>query len=133
MERYFEHDWIWSPLASLDGRSPAEVMAGPTTVDRCKVAAAIRFREGLATRPTVAKLYEGYPFDRLRRRLGLAPLDPDSIDPNDVSCMGIAELEALDPASLDEATLVDAFISAEAFPGSPAAEKFGDALGDGDD
>jgi hypothetical protein len=57
-------------------------------------------------------MYQGYPFDRLRRRLGLEPVDPASIDPGDLSCAGAAELKALAPADLDDHQLVEAFLSA---------------------
>jgi lipopolysaccharide biosynthesis regulator YciM len=58
-----------------------------------------------------ANLYQGYPFDRLRRRLALEVLDPGTVDSNDVSCMSFHELHQLDPAVLDDTRLAEAYES----------------------
>ena len=52
-----------------------------------------------------AELYQGYPFDRLRRRLGLEPDDPAAIDRDDLTCAGEAELDRLDPTTLDDVSV----------------------------
>jgi tetratricopeptide (TPR) repeat protein len=132
VERYFEDRWIDVPhqaLGDLDEiRSPSASpkqaslvgaegswYAGDRVVARIKLSAVVRVREQLAARPRASVLYCGYPFDRLRRRLGLDPVDPSTIDPTDVSCMGIAELDRLDPTALDDATLIEAYRSAGAW------------------
>ena len=77
-----------------------------------RLAAVVDFREQLGRRPVAIRLYHGYPFDRLRRRLGLEPVDPDAVDPADLSCAPAWELAALDPATLDDHRLGDAVASA---------------------
>jgi hypothetical protein len=57
-------------------------------------------------------LYHGYPFDRLRRRLGLELSEPDAVDPTDLSCAPPWQLAAIDPATLDDYRLRDAVASA---------------------
>jgi len=146
VERYFENLWVHSPRHALgatlddshDTMTPAVLAAGiasdpglgPGGADaRARLEAVIRVREQLAARPSVAGLYGGYPFDRLRRRLGLEPRDPATSDPADISCMSAVELDRLDPATLGDRTLAEAFESA-LFIGSSAAGRFADALSD---
>ncbi|MBX6312109.1 MAG: hypothetical protein IRY99_04200 [Isosphaeraceae bacterium] len=131
VERYYEDDWIFAPRHGLAGPDDSQAVASPievyrrlrdlqgeaggrAAVLRAKLEAVIRVREQLAARPHVRGLYGGYPFDRLRRRLGLEPIDPAAVDPADVSCMSADELERLEVASLDEARLVEAYRSARA-------------------
>ena len=59
--------------------------------------AVVCFREQLGNRPSAVRLYQGYPFDRLRRRLGLEPTDPAATDPADLTCASPWELDWLDP------------------------------------
>jgi hypothetical protein len=133
VERYFEDYWIklrrhgLGDLLDDDGPSEPPIYAawvavgqfeakpGDAAIARAKLAAVIRIREQLSARPRVAGLYCGYPFDRLRRRLGLAPIDPDSFDPDDASCMSDDELRRLDPATLDDGALAEAYRSALTF------------------
>jgi tetratricopeptide (TPR) repeat protein len=114
VETYFEDRWIHVPRHGLDGLTPLEAAAraGEDALLRAKLTAVIRIREQLGARARTAALYQGYPFDRLRRRLGLEPGDPATIDPDDASCMSGAELDQLDPAALDDVHLADAFASA---------------------
>ncbi len=131
VEHFFEHRWIarfprfglgnppigdepalpprWVAQRAEAADTPPETAA----VAKAKLEAIVRFRAQLAARPHVAALYEGYPFDRLRRRLGLELHDPDAVDPADVSCMSAEELARLDPATLDPARLLEAYESAE--------------------
>ena len=55
-------------------------------VARAKLTAVIRLREQLGNRPSALLLYQGYPFDRLRRRLGLELVYPNAVDPEDLGC-----------------------------------------------
>ncbi len=115
VEHYYENVWIHRPRQGLGGLSPlaaAEASRRGDAAVRAKLAAVVGFREQLAARPSALLLYNGYPFDRLRRRLGLAPSEPDSVDPADLSCAAPHELAALDPATLDDRRLVDAVASA---------------------
>lgn len=121
VEHYYENTWIHVPRQALDGLSPlaaAEKAHGGDVVIRAKLAAVVDFREQLARRPSAELLYHGYPFDRVRRRLGLglglAPADPAAVavDPGDLSCAAPWELAALDPSSLDDHRLADAVAAA---------------------
>jgi len=115
VEDYYEGRWIHQPRQGLDGLSPLAAAHDAHAGDdqaRAKLAAAVRLREQLGERPSSAGLYQGYPFDRLRRRLGLELDDPASIESADLTCAGPWELKALVPAELDDLQLVDAFLSA---------------------
>jgi hypothetical protein len=72
----------------------------------------VRFREQLGSRPSAQRLYQGYPFDRLRRRLGLDLADAAAVDATDLSCASPEELDRLDPSALDDHRLADAVESA---------------------
>ena len=117
VEHYYENLWVHRERVALGGRSPLETARSAARGDleaRARLSAVVRFREQLGTRPSHAPVYQGYPFDRLRRRLGLLPGASASgaVDPDDPSCMSEPELDALDPAALDDHRLVDAFLSA---------------------
>jgi tetratricopeptide (TPR) repeat protein len=126
VEAYFEAEWIHlgrlglgphpgAPVGVVSTCSPLEAGRRAAEGDagtRVRLEAVIRVREQLGVRPRAALLYAGYPFDRLRRRVGLEPNDPTTFDPADVSCMGSVELGRLDPAALDPHTLADSYRSA---------------------
>ena len=115
VERYLEDQWIHRPRHGLDGRSPLAASVAASrgdTVARAKLTAVIRLREQLGNRPSAILLYQGYPFDRLRRRLGLEMVYPTAVDVADLGCASAAELDRLDPAMLDDTRLVEAFMSA---------------------
>jgi tetratricopeptide (TPR) repeat protein len=115
VEQYFENQWVHRPRNGLDGRSPLaaglEASRGDA-VARAKLAAVVRLREQLGNRPSALLLYQGYPFDRLRRRLGLELVYPSAVDIQDLGCGSGAELDLLDLATLDDSRLVEAFTSA---------------------
>lgn len=116
VERYFETIWVHHPRHALGGRTPVEAARLARNGDpamRARLEAVVRFREHLGSRPTHALLYQGYPFDRLRRRLGLiGPEDTAAVDPNDLTCSSESDLDALDPSLLDGERLADAFTAA---------------------
>ncbi len=115
VELYFEHHWIHQVRHGLGGRSPiaaAHAAAGGDALARAKLAAVVRMREQIGNRRSAAGLYQGYPFDRLRRRLGLELVVAGSVDPGDWSCAGPEDLDRLDAKTLDDATLLDAANSA---------------------
>ena len=97
VEAYYEDRWIHLPRQGLDGLSPLaagkNARAGDDAI-RAKLTAVVALREQLGARAPSVLLYQGYPFDRLRRRLGLEPVDPGSVDAADLSCAGAAELSA---------------------------------------
>ena len=117
IERYFERQWINLKRHSLSrdpaGLSPikaAQLAAAGDLATKAKLTAVVRSREQLARRPRVVGLYEGYPFDRLRRRLGLDLVNSASVDPEDLSCASWEEASRLDPDTLDDAQLLDLFL-----------------------
>jgi hypothetical protein len=115
VEQYFENHWIHRPRHGLDDRSPlgaAREASRGDAVARAKLTAVVRLREQLGNRPSALILYQGYPFDRLRRRLGLELVYPSAVDLQDLSCASALELDALDPTTLDDARLIEAFASA---------------------
>lgn len=115
VEDFYEDRWIHRPRQGLDGLSPLAAARDARAGDaqaKARLSAVVRLREQLGARSGSAAMYQGYPFDRLRRRLGLDPADPASIDAADLSCASPWELEALDPAALEDHALVDAFLSA---------------------
>ena len=132
VEQYFENQWIQRPRHGLDGRTPLAAAAAAIrgdSVARAKLTAVIRLREQLGNRPSAILLYQGYPFDRLRRRLGLELVYPNAVDPEDLGCASAFELDRLDPATIDDARLVEAFTSSaglrdDARTGRVASELF---------
>lgn len=111
VEHYYENLWINLPRQALGKLSPiaaARAAAKGDPVARARLSAVVRFREQLGRRPTHAAVYQGYPFDRLRRRLGL--LEPGD-DANDLSCASEIELDQLDATGLDDSRLAEAFDS----------------------
>ena len=115
IEHYFENNWIHRTRKGLGDRSPLAASRDAErgdSVARAKLTAAVRLREQLGSRTSTRALYKGYPFDRLRRRLGLECVDESAIDPLDLACANHKELDGLDLGTLDELQLVDAASSA---------------------
>jgi len=115
LESYYENQWIHRPRQGLDGLSPLAASQDARRGDavaRAKLEAVVQVREQLGSRSSALAVYQGYPFDRLRRRLGLDPVHPDTVDIQDLSCAGPAELQDQNPHDLDDVRLVEAFKSA---------------------
>ena len=115
VESYYENQWIHRPRQGLDGLSPLAASQDARRGDavaRAKLEAVVQVREQLGSRSSAIAMYQGYPFDRLRRRLGLDPVHPDTVDLQDLSCAGPAELQDQNPHDLDDVRLVEAFKSA---------------------
>ena len=115
LESYYENQWIHRPRQGLDGLSPLAASQDARRGDavaRAKLEAVVQVREQLGSRSSAIAMYQGYPFDRLRRRLGLDPVHHDTVDIQDLSCAGPAELQDQDPHDLDDVRLVEAFKSA---------------------
>jgi tetratricopeptide (TPR) repeat protein len=118
VENHYENEWIHRPRQGLDGLTPLAAALDASRGDslaRVKLQAIVRLREQLGSRPSSLAMYQGYPFDRLRRRLGLELDSAASVDTRDLSCAGRQELEALAPEELGDADLVEAFKSAAGF------------------
>lgn len=131
VEHYYEDLWVRRPRQSLGGRNPLDTAEAAHRGDpeaRARLTAVVAFREQLGQRPSARLLYQGYPFDRLRRRLGLAADDPDAVDPSDLSCAPAWELAALDPGSLDDHRLGDAVASAVGLGVDPITAPLADEL-----
>lgn len=117
VEHFYEDLWIHRPRQALGNVSPLEASRAARAGDavaRARLAAVVRIREQLGMRVRTAELYQGYPFDRLRRRLGLEPKDPSATDTADVSCMGEDELDRLDLVGQAADRLGDVYRSASA-------------------
>jgi tetratricopeptide (TPR) repeat protein len=115
VEQYFENQWIHRRRHGLDDRSPldaARLAAHGDAIARAKLTAVVRLREQVGSRPSARLLYQGYPFDRLRRRLGLELVDAAAVDATDLGCASPEELDRLDPAGLDDTHLIEAVESA---------------------
>jgi hypothetical protein len=131
VEDFYENRWIKRPRAGLDGSTPliaaSQAQAGDLVV-RAKLEATIAIREELAARATTSELYQGYPFDRLRKRLGIPLLYPEAVDDSDKGCMTGNELDALDLSSLDDQALADAFRSAASLGNDARTSRFAKTL-----
>ncbi|MFO0908349.1 MAG: hypothetical protein U0794_08305 [Isosphaeraceae bacterium] len=134
VERYFETIWIHRPRHALGDRSPLAASRLAASGDRrlgAKLEGVVRFREQLGSRSSHVLLYQGYPFDRLRRRLGLIAADQSgAVDADDITCFSEAELDRLDPATLDEERLIDAFQAASTLQDDGRTARFAAALAD---
>lgn len=125
VERYFEFTWIARPFLSLaDSESfgqpptPAQTAARALAGDlasQAKLTALIDLAEQLGERPATAEMYQGYPFDRLRHRLGFPLKSEDLVDPAEIASMSLPALRSLDLTSLDPSELTDVLDSARAF------------------
>jgi hypothetical protein len=127
IEHYFENEWIHLPRNGLGGRSPlaaSTAAKGGDAVARAKLTAVVKMREQLGSRASTRALYKGYPFDRLRRRLGLEGELAAAVDPLDLGCAAPDELDLLEPATLDDARLMDAASSAAGLGGDARTARF---------
>ena len=127
METYYENHWIHRPRQGLDGLSPlaaAQDARRGDSLAQAKLEGVIRVREQLGSRSSALLMYQGYPFDRLRRRLGLPLAHPESVDPLDLSCASLPELNELNPEEIDDARLPEAFRSAAGFRDDALTTRF---------
>src|SRR4029079_15606322 len=118
VEAYYENQWIHRPRQGLDGLSPlaaAQDARRGDSLAQAKLEGVIRVREQLGSRSSAVLMYQGYPFDRLRRRLGLALAHPELVDSLDLSCPSLPELNELNPEEIEDARLPEAFRSAAGF------------------
>ena len=132
VEHYFVNLWLHQPRHALGGLSPLQASRGAARGDvvaRAKLSAVVNYREQLGARATHLAVYQGYPFDRLRLRLGLVSADDSlAVDADDLTCLGERELDALDPGTLDGHRLADAFASAAGLRDDARTARFATAL-----
>ncbi|WP_237722800.1 hypothetical protein [Singulisphaera acidiphila] len=117
VEHFYEDLWIHLPRHGLGELSPLQASRAAKAGDpvaRTRLSAVVRMREQLGARPRTAILYQGYPFDRLRRRLGLELDTPASVDSEDAACMSEDELDRLELDPLTVPSLAEAYLSAAA-------------------
>ena len=103
LECYYENQWIHRPRQGLDGLTPLAASQDARRGDavaRAKLAAVLQVREQLGSRGSAVAMYQGYPFDRLRRRLGLDLVHPDSVDLQDLSCAALPNCRSRRPTTL---------------------------------
>ncbi len=130
VEDYYENRWINIKRAGLLNLSPLEAAQKTDAPTRARLAATIAIREELAARPGSVELYQGYPFDRLRKRLGIEPDNPDAVNAEETGSMSGSELDSIDPGTLDDHSLVEAFQSAAALGNDSRTVRFASVLVD---
>ncbi len=131
IEHHLENEWIHVERKGLGGRSPlaaSVASGGGDLVVRAKLTAVVKLREQLGSRPSTSALYKGYPFDRLRRRLGLERELDAAVDPLDMGCAAADELDQLDVASLDDSRLIEAASSAAGLGNDARTARFAGEL-----
>jgi tetratricopeptide (TPR) repeat protein len=125
-QQYFEEMWVHQPLKSLGGVPPIDA-AGHTNL-RKRLRGVVTFLQECSTENSP----RWYDFDRLRRKLGLteaAAAAPPAVGASaDVSSMGAAELAALDPNSLSDSQLEQAFRTAQQLDARELASRFAKTL-----
>lgn len=117
VEHFYEDFWIHLPRHGLGDLSPLQASRAAKAGDPIaliQLTAVVRLREQMGARPRTASLYQGYPFDRLRHRLGLELDNPASVDPEDTACMSEDQLDHLELDHLTLPGLAEAFLSAAA-------------------
>lgn len=119
---FFEETWIHRPLKSLNHIAPIDA-AGHASL-RKKLRGVIQFLQECAV--GTMSLYD---FDRLRRKLGLLGTPaPGSAAAQDIGGMGAAELAVLNPESLSDAQLQEAYQAALKLDAQELAAGFARAL-----
>lgn len=127
VEHYYEDLWIHLPRHGLGNLSPLQASRAAKAGDLValtRLLAVVRMREQLGARPRTAVLYQGYPFDRLRRRLGLELETPASVDLEDPACMSEDELDRLALDQLSLPSLAEAYLSAAAMANDERTARF---------
>jgi tetratricopeptide (TPR) repeat protein len=118
---FFEEEWINAPLKFLNNATPLDA-SGSRPLKR-RLEAVVRDLER-----RIALFGMGYNFDRLRNKLGLMSLIPDTVKkedtPLDVGAFSAAQLSELDASKIDDAALQSAYRSASGMDLPTTALKF---------
>jgi tetratricopeptide (TPR) repeat protein len=124
-QRYFEDVWIHRPLRSLNHVPPID--ATGTATLRKKLRGVVDFVQQCASLGGRS----GYDFDRLRRKLGLAPSaapSPAGEPVLDMGAMGAAELSSVEVDTLNDEQLEIAYQTAQKLDARELAARFASAL-----
>jgi tetratricopeptide (TPR) repeat protein len=117
--QFFEETWLHRPLRSLNGIPPID--AAGHAVLRKKLRGVVQFLQDCAAG---GALHE-YDFDRVRRKLGLAPA---GAAPADITALGAPELAALKVEALSDEQLRQAFQTAQRLDAHEIGTHFARAL-----
>jgi tetratricopeptide (TPR) repeat protein len=124
VQRYFEETWIHRPLHSLGNVPPIDAAGHP--ILRKKLLGVVQFLQECSPNDSAA-----YDFDRLRRKLGvLAPASPvaPTAAPLDIEAMSAAELASLEPETLTDAQVEQAYRVAQKLDARELAGRFARAM-----
>jgi Tetratricopeptide repeat len=126
-QQFFEETWVHRPLKSLAGTPPIDA-AGHTALRR-RLRGVVQFLEECAAQTTI-RLYD---FARLRHKLGLDGAPPAvatvaTSESRDFSSLSAADLAAVDPATLVDAHLDQAFRASLQLDAAELAGRFAAAL-----
>jgi tetratricopeptide (TPR) repeat protein len=123
VHRYFEEAWIHKPLRSLNQVPPIDA-AGRAEL-RKKLMGVVQFLQDCS-----AGAVRSYDFDRLRRKLGLLPGGPaeGGAGPADIGAMSAAELAAVQPDTLTDEQVDQAYQAAQKLDTHELADRFAKAL-----
>ena len=120
MQRYFEEAWIHRPLHALGNVPPIDAAGHP--ILRKKLLGVVQFLQECSPENSTA-----YDFDRLRRTLGLlaaaVPGAPTTAT-LDIEAMNAAELASLEPETLTDAQVEQAYRIAQKLDARELADRF---------
>jgi hypothetical protein len=127
VQRYFEETWIHRPLRSLNNVPPIDA-AGHAGLRKQLLGVVQFLEESAASGPGV------YDFNRLRRKLNLLPHGAAEAQAGpgaptlDVEAMNAAELAALQPETLTDAQVEQAYQAAQKLDARELANRFARTL-----
>jgi tetratricopeptide (TPR) repeat protein len=126
VQRYFEETWIHRPLRSLDNVPPLDAAGHPTL--RKRLLGVVQFLQECAIAGPPP-----YDFDRLRRKLGL--LGPSATAapgvaaaPMEIEVLSAAELAGLQPETLSDEQVEQAYRAAQKLDAPELASRFAQAM-----
>lgn len=126
VQQYLEETWIHRPLRSLNNVAPIDAAGHPML--RKQLLGVVQFLQECSAGAAGA-----YDFDRLRRKLGLVsgaePAQPGAeAAPLDIEAMNTAELATLQPETLSDEQLEQAYRTAQKLDAAELASHFARTL-----
>ena len=127
IQGYFEESWIHRPLRSLDNVPPTDAAGHPAL--RKRLLGVLQFLQECATAGPPP-----YDFDRLRRKLGLlspgtAAAEPAvTAAPIEIEALSAAQLAGLQPETLSDEQLEQAYRTAQKLDARELASRFAQAM-----
>jgi tetratricopeptide (TPR) repeat protein len=127
IQRYFEETWIHRPLRSLDNVPPIDAAGHP--VLRKRLLGVMQFLQQCATAGPPP-----YDFNRLRRKLGLLPAGTAAVGagaapaPIEIEALSAADLAGLQPESLTDEQVEQAYRAAQKLDAGELAGRFARAM-----